>query len=297
MGISGILSILSLLAAGALSLKAILARQLPPADFSIPIRAKVSRRESKKFANHRRKANPTVILDGAAFDYEYVGNISFGGQYFNLILDTGSANLWVVQEGFSCFDLNQTAVPASMCDFGPALFNPADSPRENMKGPRVRYRRDRESLGHSADNWHPKSCHLPRGFSQRRRFLYVLNGASVVPNSSYNPYTVFSISLDRSTFEQGKNDLFDADLGILAFGGIVPVPVLNTSVTVPIQRYSFSNDLAVPSNSTDAEFIWYTVEVDSFIFPGSRTVVTKSNNIGLDTGSTLLHLPTPIAAA
>lgn len=39
-----------------------------------------------------------------------------------------SSDTWVAHEGFSCLDLNGTAVPASTCDFGPVQFDPADSP-------------------------------------------------------------------------------------------------------------------------------------------------------------------------
>jgi hypothetical protein len=61
----------------------------------------------------------------------------------------------------------------------------------------------------------------------------------------------FSIALDRPTFEQEKNVPFDPSLGLLAFGGIAPVPVLETEVTVPIQGYAGkSANIFVPSNGT-----------------------------------------------
>jgi hypothetical protein len=109
---------------------------------------------------------------------------------------------------------------------------------------------------------------------------------------------VFSISLNRPTFDQGNNDPFDPNLGFLAFGGIAPVPTLKTIATVPLQGFSFSsNGMAVPSNSPDAEFFWYMVEIDAYSFPGSDTLTTRSNNTAFDTGSTVNWLPTPIAVA
>ncbi|KAJ7636636.1 aspartic peptidase domain-containing protein [Roridomyces roridus] len=39
-----------------------------------------------------------------------------------------SSDTWVAQEGFTCIDSDSNPVPTSTCAFGPAQFNPADSP-------------------------------------------------------------------------------------------------------------------------------------------------------------------------
>jgi hypothetical protein len=95
--------------------------------------------------------------------------------------------------------------------------------------------------------------------------------------------------------EQATNDPFTPNLGLLAFGGTVDVPVLNTSVMVPIQGYM--NTSSVPSNSSDARFLWYTIDIDAYTFAGSNFVPTKSNNTILDSGSTFNWVPTAVAAA
>jgi hypothetical protein len=92
---------------------------------------------------------------------------------------------------------------------------------------------------------------------------------------------VFSVALDRGTFEQQENDPFDPNLGFLSFGGIAPVPVTNTAVTVPVQGYSATTGL--PSNAPGSEFFFYTVDVEAYTFPGSNHVVTANNNTILDT--------------
>jgi hypothetical protein len=53
----------------------------------------------------------------------------------------------------------------------------------------------------------------------------------------------------------------------------------------------------VPSNGNDAQFLWYTIDIDSYTFLGSEVVVTKNNNTFLDTGTTLNWVPTPVAKA
>ncbi|KAF7344192.1 Acid protease [Mycena venus] len=108
-----------------------------------------------------------------------------------------------------------------------------------------------------------------------------------------NPF--FSVALDRGTFDQQENDPFDPNLGFLSFGGIAPVPVTNTAVTVPVQGYSATT--GIPSNGPGSEFFFYTVDVEAYTFPGSNRVVTANNNTILDTGTTLNFVPTDVAAA
>jgi len=108
-----------------------------------------------------------------------------------------------------------------------------------------------------------------------------------------NPF--FSIALDRGTFDQQENDPFDPNLGFLSFGGIAPVPVVNTAVTVPIQGYSATT--GIPENGPGSEFFFYTVDVQAYTFPGSNRVVTANNNTILDTGTTLNFVPTDVAAS
>jgi hypothetical protein len=102
----------------------------------------------------------------------------------------------------------------------------------------------------------------------------------------------FSIALDRGSFEQEEKDTFDPNLGFLAFGGIAPVPVLENSVTAPIQGFSTTQTVLPGSN-----LFFYTVDVDSYTFPGSDKVVTANNNTVLDTGTTVNFFPSPVAAA
>jgi len=107
--------------------------------------------------------------------------------------------------------------------------------------------------------------------------------------------TFFSVALDRGSFEAQENDPFDPNLGFLAFGGIAPVPVVDTAVTVPIEGYSATT--GIPSNAPGSDLFFYTVDVEKFTFPGSSRVPTALNNTILDTGTTLNLVPTNVAAA
>ncbi|KAJ7473440.1 acid protease [Mycena latifolia] len=317
---------------------------LPHADFTIPFTSKVPRRQSKITAlsalrrKHGTSRGNTVGLDGAAFDDEYLVNITVGGKKFQVILDTGSSDTWVTHTNFTCFDLDGNSVPAATCDFGPAQFDPADSPTfqlfpnvtflvrygsgESLSGP----------AGFDAVNVGGLSVTQEIGVPNHNAFfgdgvsegvfglafpqltsVWNTTDPKNVSGSNhilYNPFFLnaiqqkkishpfFSISLDRPTFEHQVNASFDPNLGLLAFGGIVPVPVTKTAVTVPVQRYApNAAHVFVPSGATNATFAWYTLDVDAYTFPGSDAVLTKNNNTILDSGTTLNWVPTAVAEA
>ncbi|KAJ7115076.1 acid protease [Mycena crocata] len=318
---------------------------LPTAEFSMPLTGKVPRRASKTTAltairnKHGKFRGNTVGLDGAAFDNEYLVNITVGGKPFQVILDTGSSDIWVVNQNFSCEDLQGNTVPAETCDFGPAKFNPADSATfqlfpnvtffirygsgEFLAGPTgfdtvtvgglsVTHQEfgipsENAFLGDGVSEgvfglafpgltsvWNTTSRHNASGANHILYNPFFFN--AVAQNKVKHPY--FSISLDRPTFEQQANDPFDPNLGLLAFGGIVPVPVLDPAVTVPVTRYlPTTQGIFVPSNDSNAQFAWYTLPIDAYTFPGSTSVVTKNNNTFLDSGTTFNWVPTAVAEA
>nr|GAT49690.1 acid protease [Mycena chlorophos] len=107
--------------------------------------------------------------------------------------------------------------------------------------------------------------------------------------------TFFSVALDRGSFEQQENDPYDPNLGFLSFGGIAPVPVTSTQVTIPVEGYSATT--GIPSSAKGSPFFFYTVNVEKFTFPGSAGILTANNNTILDTGTTLDYVPTPVIKA
>ncbi|KAJ7301893.1 acid protease [Mycena albidolilacea] len=136
----------------------------------------------------------------------------------------------------------------------------------------------------------------PTTASIKNRILYdPFFFTAVKQNKVEHPY--FSIALNRPTAEQAENDLYTPNLGLLAFGGIAPVPVIhNTSVTVPV--------LAYPPTIAESkrQFFWYTLPIDSYNFPGSENIPEARNaSLGndttvLDTGTAVNLVPAPVAA-
>jgi hypothetical protein len=79
-------------------------------------------------------------------------------------------------------------------------------------------------------------------------------------------------------------------LGYLAFGGIAPVKTTHTAVTVPVQGYAVKSE---PIN----EYIFYSVNIDSYIFDGSTALTGSGKQAVLDTGTTLNYIPDALAKA
>ncbi|KAJ7715822.1 acid protease [Mycena metata] len=318
--------------------------QLPIAAFTLPFTGKIPRREVKKTAlaalrKSKKISNDTLRLDGASFESEYLVNITVGGKPFQVILDSGSSDLWVAHSNFTCLDVNNTVVPPATCDFGAAQFDPSQSPTfqpfpnvtflvrygsgEFLSGPAgfdtvvvgglsVK----QQEIGVPDSNYFlgdgTSEGVLGLAFSGLTS-VYNTTSAKNTSGANHLPYTpffinavaqkelkkpYFSIALNRPTFGQQVNASFVPDLGLIAFGGIAPVPVLADAVTVAVQPYAPNADhLFVPSNASNATFEWYSIHIDAFAFPGSDGVTTKSNNTLLDTGSPHNWLPSPVAAA
>ena len=64
----------------------------------------------------RAKTAPLIPTSGGQ---GYAININFGGHTFEVLLDTGSSDLWLAQQGVKCVNVNKKAQPVSACGFGP----------------------------------------------------------------------------------------------------------------------------------------------------------------------------------
>ena len=94
----------------------------------------------KKFATNRANPRSAAYLKGLTGKHkgkkpssgngelislfegeEYATSITFGTQSFDVIVDTGSSDTWVVKEGFECINLSTgKKTNESECEFGPA---------------------------------------------------------------------------------------------------------------------------------------------------------------------------------
>ncbi|KAJ7779193.1 aspartic peptidase domain-containing protein [Mycena metata] len=301
---------------------------LPPAEFSVPITGKVPRRKSKSNALARRGhlggADYTSIIDGTLGDKEFVTNATIGGQNFSLIVDTGSSDTWVVQRGFQCLSADGTHVPESACGFGSSGFDVNASttfqPSNlsfletygngwSVAGP-VGY--DTVTVGGMSVEHQlvpvPNAAYytgdgvnsgiLGLAFPPLTSVFNTTDPANATSETQvfYNPF--FFTAVEEKKVKYPENDKFDANLGFLSFGGIAPVPVVEPRVTVTIQGYSTnSTGFITPSDSPDARYFWYTVDVANYEITGTAGLFAGSNNSILDSGAALNNVPPDVAAA
>ncbi|KAJ7777209.1 aspartic peptidase domain-containing protein [Mycena metata] len=283
--------------------------------------------------SHASKNN-TAVLAGADLDQEYLTDITIGGQTFTAIVDTGSSDTWLIKKGFNCFNLSSFPEPQATCGFGSdgfdtkasttfqefpnVSFNISYGDGEFLSGP-VGF--DTVSVGGLTVTkqevgtpdfaaWNGDGVNSGLLGLAYSTITSVYNTTDPTKASSanhipYDPFFVtafkqgvvtnpyFSIALDRGALF--VNTSTDPNLGYLAFGGMPPVALDKTAVTVPIQKYSAKT--GDPSSAAGAEYIYYTIDVESYVFPGSTSVATANNNTIVDSGTTLNYVPDKVAKA
>ncbi|KAJ7483177.1 acid protease [Mycena latifolia] len=277
--------------------------------------------------------NNTAVLAGSDLDEEYLTNITVGGQTFTAIVDTGSSDTWLVKKGFKCFNLTGFPESTETCGFGSdgfdtkasktfqpmlrASLNISYGDGEFLSGP-VGF--DTVSVGGLTVKqqevatpdlaaWNGDGVNSGLLGLAYPGLTSVYNTTDPMKASSANhiPYDpffftavkqsmvtnpFFSIALDRGTPSEDSN--VDLNLGYVAFGGMPPVVLDKTAITVPVQGYSTTT--GEPSNKNPVYF-YYTVDVGAYVFHGSTKLNTSNSNTILDTGTTLNYLPSKVAKA
>ncbi|KAF7371069.1 Acid protease [Mycena sanguinolenta] len=279
--------------------------------------------------------NNTAILEGSDLDQEYLTNVTIGGQTFKAIIDTGSSDTWLIKKGFNCFNLTGAPESTETCGFGSDGFDTSASPTfkafpnvsfnisygdgEFLSGP-VGF--DTVSVGGLSVTqqeigtpdlaaWEGDTVNsglLGLAFSSLTS-VFNTTDPTKASNENHIPYDpffftavkqgvvtnpFFSLALNRGALTVNTTE--DPNLGFLAFGGTPPVTLDTTAVTVPI-HWGYSATTGDPSTKSNAVFLYYTVDVAGYTFPGSTSVTTKNNNTIVDSGTTLNYLPTKVAKA
>ncbi|KAJ7798934.1 acid protease [Mycena olivaceomarginata] len=294
---------------------------LPAASYSVAFSKKVPRRKAKVDALSAlrgsvvsRHAYTTVPLAGSNLDTDYLVNVTIGGQNFSLIIDSGSSDTWVPQAGFSCFNLTGSPVPQTTCNFGSTGFN-ANSSKTFELYQNVSFNQTYGTSEYVAGPIALETVSVG-GLEVSRQVVPIPDVASwtgdgilsgilglAFPNETslfntsdpttastknhipYDPF-FFTAVKQKKVEHPSETELYTPNLGLLAFGGIAPVPVIhNTSVTVPV--------LAYPPTAAESkrQFLFYTLSIDSYNFPGSENV-PEARNASLGNGTTILDTGT-----
>nr|GAT51413.1 acid protease [Mycena chlorophos] len=274
----------------------------------------------------------TAVLSGSDLDQEYLTDVTVGGQTFPLIVDTGSSDTWVIQSGFQCYNLTTDAkLPEPDCDFGPKSFDTSAS-KTFKSFPKVSFNisygdgeflsgpvgfdtvtaggltvKSQEIGVPNLAAWEGDSVNSGLIGLAFPELTSVFNTTDPTKASSanhipYNPFfftavqqgavsnPYFSVALNRGNSTKAT----DPNLGFVAFGGIAPVELDKTAVTLAIEGYSTKTFAPIAKGG---QMWYYTVPVDGYVFTGSSKLKTASNNTILDTGTTLNYVPSPVAKA
>ncbi|KAJ7087159.1 hypothetical protein C8R44DRAFT_893318 [Mycena epipterygia] len=137
----------------------------------------------------------------------------------------------------------------------------------------------------------------PQAMSQRFKDTIIIQLGDAVMRAAERASQALNLNQDLNDTVTAAAELLSRlgwmILGLPALGVMVPVPILDMAVTMPIQGFSKS----VPSSASSSQFQWYNISIDAYVFPGSQDVVTANYATFLDSGTTLKWVPTPVAEA
>jgi hypothetical protein len=265
----------------------------------------------------------------------FLAPVTVGGQSFNVVVDTGSSDPWLVLPDFTCYNpADGSLQDQTDCNFGPAYVPSSSSSYEAI--PNMNFNityADHEYLNGDLayDTFAMGGITVPRqqfatvdyaawygdGYSSGLiGFAYSTltsayngsdpnqdrRGATIMYNTLFtNMYNlslvppVFSLAIDRDP----------QDGGLLALGGIPDIPVSPRWVSTPIQRVGI-----FPGTNTPA-YEFYTIETEGFAFSASQTQqfstsstsnpnkqsVGPAQTVIVDSGTSLVYAPNSVAAS
>ena len=252
--------------------------------------------------------------------------IEAGGENFTAVVDTGSSDTWLVETGFTCAKGDQ-----SFCQFGDTYnktntFQPianenfaiSYSDGELLTGSFGKEKvtvagitvKDQQIAVVTRANWNGdgySSGVLGLGFPANTK---AYSGISPGANSQksrvdYNPFftsaytegnvpPLFSLALSR-----------DPNGGMLAIGGLPPVPYVPIFASTPFQMLTASS----PGSTGRPDYTFYTITVNGFEYQSAQsnwnlaswlTYFGNPNDLStaqviIDSGTTVNYLPQTIA--
>ncbi|EIN11161.1 acid protease [Punctularia strigosozonata HHB-11173 SS5] len=273
--------------------------------------------------------NQTGVLSSAGGGSRYYAPINVGGQDFEVLVDTGSSDTWLVQVGFSCFTIDGAPASANECGFGTAGFDPSQSstftslPGKNINvtygdgtfaaGPVGTDTITVGGLTVTAQEFGVPNVTAWDGLGVEGGLLglaypaltSVFNGTNSTQDSFANqaPYNPFFFT----AIQEGKVNasVFSVSLDRGTFAeqsspdekpnrGFL---AFGGAAPVAVTNASASAPVLLATNSAgNTTEAFYAVNVDAYVFPGSTKLSTKGFAI-LDTGTSLTYVPTPVAQA
>lgn len=275
-------------------------------------------------------------LDSKFDGQEFITSINFGTETFEVIVDTGSSDTWLVETGFQCVDqYSNAAIPEKYCTFGPT-YNITETFRPILY--------ENFNITYGDGEYLTGTFGLEKvalaGITVDSQQIAIVNSAAwngdgissgllglafpsltsaylgTNPNVDNESNQIEYFPIFTNMYEQGNvPPLFSLAIergnfgGYLALGGLPPVIFNPVFATSPIQILTMQHVLG---SSTEGDYTFYTITVGSLVYNGSQSTnvshgkwpspllaPTKPSHfqVIVDSGTTLIYLPTGIANA
>ncbi|KAI9648144.1 hypothetical protein NHQ30_002776 [Ciborinia camelliae] len=240
---------------------------------------------------------------------EFATNITFGSQTFEVIVDTGSSDTWLVETGYSCIDLDTgKSTTESTCAFGPTYTK--DSTFKTISGEEfsIEY-----GDGEYLTGVMGKESVTFAGIDVTTTVALVTSAAwegdgttsglvgmaypgitSAYDGSTqevYNPIftTMYKDGLVDSLFSLAIERDLSGAAGYLALGGVPPVSFVQDFASTPI--------LVTSITGYPDTYDFYTINIEAAYLNGKSLSGASTPAYIVDSGTTLNYLPTTMANA
>ncbi|KAK4544955.1 hypothetical protein LTR36_003860 [Oleoguttula mirabilis] len=259
----------------------------------------------------------------------YSVDISFGGKTFEVILDTGSSDLWLAEAGVKCVDETMTRVPTAECGFGPlasATFQAGQIASENFNisygdGESLTGVLGYESVGLANITVDKQEVALVReAYWKGDNVTSGLMGFAFPSLTSAFSGTDPSVDNENTTAVPYTNWIFNAiDKGLinpmfslaiergskggggqLALGGLPDIDFNHTFTSTPLKIIELTPHAIEAKN-----YSYYTIVPDGFLLSGEEDTYygyqefsehpSTTYPVIVDSGTTLVYLPERIA--
>ena len=248
--------------------------------------------------------------------------MKLGTQSFQAVVDTGSSDTWVIQNGYQCSDPSSGDIlSTASCDFGPTYQKSStfsQIPNENFH----QSYDDGESLSGTLGTENVTIA----GITVPQQEIAVVNSAAYNGDgvssgllglgfpANTRAYSGTNSDQDSSQTQQIYNPLFTnmytrgpvspmfslaidrSGGGQLAFGGLPPVGYTNSFASAPLQILQTSSPDGVVQNTSTYTF--YTITAGGFAVGGASSAVNKTApQMIVDSGTTQIYVPEAVANA
>ncbi|KAJ5733857.1 hypothetical protein N7493_002643 [Penicillium malachiteum] len=242
---------------------------------------------------------------------EYATEITFGTQTFDVIVDTGSSDTWVVKEGFECIDLDTgKETSESDCDFGTTYT--VDSTLKEISGEifDIEYGDGEYLYGYmGTETVTLASITVKQEVAIVTEAAWEGDGTTsgltglaypgltsaysskTEEEEVYNPIftTMYEEGLIDSYFSLAISRNVSGAAGYLTLGGLPPIDFNETFTTTDI--------LITSIEGYTKTYDFYTINIDAVTVAGKSLTAAGGSSIQyiVDSGTTLNYYPTSIA--